>query len=324
MNGVSGLKQMLACDVGTLNAVLPAVPTGAVAMGFSFDRSLEIKDHKTAKAYPNIQLRNMKKFSAQGESTQPTLFMLKKSFDFLNGNADLQAVTPKQNASANSEDVAAFVGNYLMGLMFELTIAHDKRTMKWMWERAMEYENYQTFIDTFDSTAIVTVAGVTDTDIEGKNYSYRRSPKFLAIEAPSGVSIALNNYDRIERKITIKSKELLKNEYEQSIVDKFTIEIEIVGTGMQVADLVTLAAKAETPSVLIKEGNAGSYFDQLVIPAYKLGITDEHKIGDDVRESRIKLAGDISLFDKTFTYGTGNGGAADDTTGVTGGTLTIS
>jgi len=320
MDGIVGLQQILACDVGTLNTT----PVGAVAMGFSKGRELNITDFRTDKAWPNIQLRNMKNFAGQGESSQPTMLMLKKAFDLLNGGADLQVVTPKQNANANSEDVAAFIGNYLMGLMFELTIAHDKRTMKWMWERAMEYENYQTFIDTFDSATIVSVTGVTDTDIEGKNYSYRRSPKLIAIEAPSGTSIALNNYNRVERKITIKSKELLKNEYNQSVVNFFTMIIEIVGTGMQVADLVTLAAKAETPSVLIKEGNAGSYFDQIVIPAYKLGIGDEFKIGDDKRESRIKLEGDISIFNKAFTYGTGNGGAVDDTTGVTGGTLTIS
>lgn len=320
MNGVAGLQQILACDVGTLNTT----PTGAVAMGFSKGRELNITDFRTDKAYPNIPLRNMKNFAVQGESFQPTMFMLKKSIDFLNGGADLQVVTPKQNANANSEDVAAFVGNYLMGLMFELTIAHDKRTMKWMWERAMEYENYQTFIDTFDSASAVSVTGVTDTDIEGKNAEYRRSPKLLAIEAPSGTSIALANYNRLERKVTIKSKELTKNEYNQSVVNFLSIIIEIVGTGMQVADLVTLAAKAETPSVMIQEGNVGAFYDKFVIPAYKLGIGDEFKIGDDKRESRIKLEGDIPIYNLSFAYGASNGGDVGDTTGVKGGTLTVS
>ncbi len=320
MDGIVGLQQILACDVGTLNTT----PAGAVAMGFGMGRELNITDFRTDKAWPNIPMRNMKNFAVQGESKQPTMLMLKKSIDFLNGGADLQVVSPKQSASANSEDVAAFVGNYLMGLMFELTIAHDKRTMKWMWERAMEYENYQTFIDTFDSTTIVSVPGITDTDVEGKNYDYRRSPKLLAIEAPSGTSIVLPNYGRLERKVTIKSKELMKNEYNQSIVNMLSIMIEIVGTGKQVADLVTLAAKAETPSVMIQEGNIGAFYDKFVIPAYKLGITDEFKIGDDKRESRIKLEGDVPIYNLAFTYGAANGGDVSDTTGVKGGTLTVS
>lgn len=319
MDGIVGLQQIAACDVGTLNTT----PTGAIAMGFAKGKQMKITDFRTDKAWPNITMRNMKNFAVEGESFQPTMFMLKKSFDFLNGGADLQVVTPKQSASSGSEDVAAFVGDYLMGLGFEYTIAHDKRTMKWMWERALEYEKYQTFIDTFDSASIAALTGVTDDDIEGKNYTFRRTPKLLAIEAPSGTSIALNNYQRLERKITFKSKGT-KNDSNQDVVNFYTVTIEIVGTGMQVADLVTLAGKAETPSVLIQEGNTGAYFDKFVIPAFKLGIGDEFTIGDDKRESRIKLEGDLSIYQHAFTYGTSNGGAVSDTTGTTGGTMTIS
>ncbi|MBX3008613.1 MAG: hypothetical protein KF816_11390 [Melioribacteraceae bacterium] len=319
MDGIVGLQQILACDVGTLSGT----PAGAIAMGFAKGKQLKITDFRTDKAWPNIPMRNMKNFAVEGESFQPTMFMLKKTFDFLNGGADLQVVTPKQSASSGSEDVAAFVGNYLMGLDFEYTIAHDKRTMKWMWERAMEYENYQAFIDTFDSAAIVSISGVTDTDIEGKNYTYRRFPKLLALEAPQGTSIVLNNYQRLERKVVFKSKGT-KNDMNQGVVNYYTVTIEIVGTGMQVADLVTLAGKAETPSVLIQEGNTGAYYDKIVIPAFKLGIGDEFTIGDDKRESRIKLEGDLSIYQHAFTFGTSNGGAVSDTTGTTGGTMTIS
>lgn len=319
MDGIVGLQQIVACDAGTLLTT----PTGAVAMGFGKGRELKVTDFRTDKAWPNIPTRNMKNLAVQGESFQPTMFMLKKTFDFLNGGCDLQVMSPKQSASSGSEDVAQFVGNYLMGLGFEFTIAHDKRTMKWMFERALEYTAYQTFIDLWDSAAAVSLTGVTDTDVEGKNYDYRRWPKLLAIEAPSGASIALADYQRLERKVVLKSKGF-KNEQNQDVVNYYTATIEIVGTGQQVADLVTLAGKAETPSVLIKEGNAGAYFDQLVIPAFKLGITDEFTIGDDKRESRIKLEGDLSIYQHAFTYGTGNGGAVGDTTGVTGGTMTIS
>lgn len=315
---VPGLSQILACDVGTL----ATTPTGAVAVGFAKGKELKITDFRTDKAWPNIPVRNMKNFAVQGESFQPTMFMLKKSFDFLNGNCDLQIITPKQTVTASSEDVAKFIGNYLMGFNFELTLAHDKRTMKWMFERAMEFENYLTFVDTFDSETPVSVTGVSDTDIEGKNYNYYRTPKLLAIEAPDGASIALANYQRMERRVVIKGK-AVKNEYNQDVVNFVTVEIEIVGTGTQVADLVTLAGKAMTPSVLIKEGNSGAYFDQINIPAFRLGIGDEFMIGDDKRESRIKLEGDIPIPYRTFEYGSAKGGAAEDTTGTTGGTLTL-
>lgn len=316
---VPGIQQILGCDVGTLLTT----PTGAVAMGFAKGKELKITDFRTDKAWPNIPTRNMKNIAVQGESFQPTMFMVKKTFDFLNGGGDFQVITPKQSASTGSEDVIQFVGNYLSGFGFELTIAHDKRTLKWMLERALEYSAYQTFIDLWDSAAAVQVTGVTDSDVEGKNYSYRRWPKLLALEAPSGASIALADYKRLERKVVIKSKGI-KNDSNQDVVNFYTVTIEIVGTGQHVADLVTLAGKAETPSVLIKEGNAGAYFDQISIPAFKLGIGDEFAIGDEKRESRIKLEGDLSIYQHAFTYGTGNGGAADDTTGVTGGTMTIS
>lgn len=315
---IPGLSQILACDVGTL----ATAPTGGVAMGFAKGKELKITDFRTDKAWPNIPVRNMKNFAVQGESFQPTILMLKKSFDFLNGGCDLQIITPKQSVSASSEDVGKFIGNYLMGLGFELTIAHDKRTMKWMFERAMEFENYLTFIDTFDSETPVSVTGVSDTDIEGKNYGYYRTPKLIAIEAPGGVTIALNNYKRMERRVVIKTK-ATKNEYNQDVVNFVTVEIEIVGTGTQIADLVTLAGKAMTPAVLIKEGNTGANFDQINIPAFRLGIGDEFTIGDDKRESRIKLEGDIPIPYRTFEYGSSKGGAAEDTTGTTGGTLTL-
>lgn len=320
VKGVVGIKQILACDVGTLSG---GSPTGAVAIGFGKGKQLKISDHKTEKAWPNITMHNMKNFALEGESFQPTLFAVKKSLDFLNGGCDVQMVTPNQTMSSGSDDVAKFIGNYLMGLMFEWTIAHDKRTLKWMFERAMEYENYQTFIDTWDSETAVSVTGVTDVDIEGKNYLYRRSPKYLAIESPVGDSLSLSNYERIERKVVLKSKETQKNDLNQSIVDLATISIELVGRGKQVADLVTLAGKAETPSVLIKEGNAGSLFDAISIPAFKVGIGDEFTIGDDKRESRIKLEGDIPITDISFLYGTDNGGGSTDTTGLTGGTIKL-
>jgi len=317
MIGIAGLPQILACEAGTL----ATTHLGAVAMGFSKGRELKITDFRNDTAWPNIKLRNMKNFAVQGESMQPTMFMLDKTFSFLNGGADLQVISSKQSVTTGSEDVAKFVGNYLMGLGFEYTIAHDKRTMKWMWERAMEFENYQTFIDTFDSETPVEVEGVTD-DIEGKNYNYYRTPKFIALEAPSGASLSLSNYERMERKVVIKSK-AAKNEYNQDVVQFVTVTIEIAGAGAQIADLVTLAAKAMTPSVLIKEGNAGSFYDQINIPAFKLGIGDDFAIGDDKRESRIKLEGDIAIPYRSFEYGATKGGDAEDTTGLKGGTLTL-
>lgn len=320
VKGVVGIKQILACDVGTLSG---GSPNGAVALGFAKGKELKISDHKTDKAWPNIPLRNMKNLAVQGESFQPTIYAIKKTLDFLNGGCDTQIVTPNQTMDSGSDDVAKFIGNYLLGLMFEWIIANDKRSLKWMFERAMEYENYQTFIDTWDSETAVSVTGVTDTDIEGKNYSYRRSPKYLAIESPVGESLFLNNYERIERKIVLKSKETQKNDNNQSIVDFVTISIELAGRGKQVADLVTLAGKAETPSVLIKEGNAGSLYDAISIPAFKVGITDEFTIGDDKRESRIKLEGDIPITEIGFAYGTANGGNSTDTTGLTGGKITL-
>ncbi|NJD22626.1 MAG: hypothetical protein FIA82_08160 [Melioribacter sp.] len=318
MDGIVGLQQILACDAGTLLTT----PAGAVAMGFGKDKAFEETDFEPQTVYGNIKLVDFKKLLVSGLSSQPTMFMLKKSFDFLNGGGDLQVVTPKQNASTNSEDVMQFVGDYLLGLDFELSISQDVRTMKWIWERILEKAAALTFKDTWDSASIVSVAGVTDTDIEGKNYSYRRAPKMLAMEAPQGTSIALVDYQRLERKLTIKTKPI-KNDQKQSLTNLYTVTLEIAGTGQQVADLVTLAGKAETPSVLIKEGNAGAYYDKFVIPAYKLGIGNEFKIGDDKRESRIKLEGDINIFAHSFAYGTNNGGAADDTTGITGGTMTI-
>jgi len=319
MDGIVGLQQILACDAGTLLTT----PTGAVAMGFGKDKIFEETDHQPQKVSGNISLVDFKKLMVSGLSHQPTMFMLKKSFDFLNGGADVQVITPKQTAASASEDVMQFVGSYLLGLDFEFVISHEARTIKWMWERILEKAAALTFKDTWDSATAVSVAGVTDTDIEGKNYSYRRSPKLIAMEAPSGASIALTDYQRLERKLTIKSSKAIKNDQQQSIVNFYTVTLEIAGTGMQVADLITLAGKAETPSVLIKEGNAGAYYDKFVFPAFKLGIGNDFKIGDDKRESRIKLEGDISIFAHSFAYGTNNGGAADDSTGITGGTMTI-
>jgi hypothetical protein len=79
MIGIAGLPQILACEAGTL----ATTHLGAVAMGFSKGRELKITDFRNDTAWPNIKLRNMKNFAVQGESMQPTMSCLDKTFSFL-------------------------------------------------------------------------------------------------------------------------------------------------------------------------------------------------------------------------------------------------
>jgi hypothetical protein len=308
----SALKQIGFCNVGTL-ATTPGDP---LLIGFRKGASLEITPHKDIKDHLNKSFRNMINFKAEAESLQPSMRLISKMHAWVNQLADIQIMTNPQSSSADSEDVVKFVGDYLAGIDWELNISHEMRSLKVTSEAAFEYTAAQTFIDTFDSAAPVSLGTG-----EGGDLSLYRAPSFLACEYPTGTALFAKG-DITDRKLTIKTKGK-KTTNNQSIVDYLSILLELTARDAGVAKMITEMTKAMSGAILLKELNTGAFYDAFAFAANVLNVRDELRIGDDDRTLKVILEGDVPIWDIDFTFGAAYGGDAGDTTGLKGGTITI-
>lgn len=311
----AGLKQIVACDAGTLSAS----PTNPTAIGLRNAAMMEISNFKQVEDYKSRPLRNMKNFKIEAESLQPTILMLKNMISFLNLGCDLQVITRPQS-SGGSGDVYKFSGNDKPGLDLEYMVSADKRSLKAIWEIAMEYARAQTLIDGADNATPVSFSGITG---EGENFSNYRAPYFLAFESPAASAI-FSKGDIKERSYSIKTKNR-KSIYNASIVDYLTFEFKIVAYDSSVAKQVEIMAKDQAPGVLVKEQNNadGSLYDAFDFAAGVLALNEIHTNQDDDRNLDITLSADVHIYDITWALGATNGGAVSPGDGSEGGTMKI-
>ena len=310
----AGIIQIAMCDLGTL-ATTPANP---ILLGIGGEKSLIISPHKQIDLFPDKKGRNMENHKAEGLSNQASMLVLSSLINFLNFNADVQIITTKQSADANSEDVLQYVGNNVFGLDFEYEVGADKRGVKITLERAFEYLVSKTLIDAADSNTAKAFTGITD--VGGRDFSKYRPPYFLAAESPAGTAL-FNPMSINSRKLTIKTKNS-KNIYNASIVDMLQFNLEIVATEASIAKFITEMNKAEGSKFLWKEGNGGTNYDGFDFNTNVLTQSDEKTISDKERIIKATFSGSEWISNISWDLEVSGGGAAAGD-GSVGGTMKI-
>jgi hypothetical protein len=320
-----GIQQLVLLDAGTL----ATTPAGAISVGLRNAVPVKRSAYKPVKDYLNRSFRNKVNFNIQAESLQPSPYVLSKLIGWLNGNVDVQAITRKQSASADSEDVWKFISQTVgsvtrdmkLGLDFEYLLTGDKRSVKLTLEAAFEYEVAKAFIDLADSASAVSLSGITG---RGEDATKYKAPFFLAFESPAATSI-LTRDEIVERTYSFKTKNTKSDEDNRSLVDYLSCEITLKFRNASVANQVAVMAKDNLPSLLIKESNGGAYYDAYSFGAGSLSLEDEYDDSDEDRSLTLKFMGDVHVYDISFAFGDTNGGSAADTTGSlgTGGTVSF-
>jgi len=310
----AGLKQIVMCDKGTLDAVSPNVPVDPIALGIRKDAVLTINHYKQVEDYRKRKFRNYLNFKLEGETLQPTVFLFKKLIGWLNGNVDLQVVT--QNQSTSAKDVFKFNAGKELGIDFDWTYNQEGRSCKITFERAFPYEDAVIFIDAADSTTAVTFTNITD---DGTDLTLYRGSSPDKFEKPASISLGGTNLITV-RSLNIKT-ENKKSIDNMSLIDNLMITLEMTGREAAIADFVTRLNKQQLESVVFQEKNSGSYYDKFDFNSLVLSQTDEFVINDEERTLKIVLEGRVPIYAVTFLYGTANGGDAADTKGTTGGTI---
>lgn len=311
----AGLKQIVACDYGTL----ATTPVNPIAMGIRQAAAMKRSHYKPLKDYLEGQWRNMMNFNIQAESMQATMHMLKKMIDWLNGNVDLQVITVPQ-AVGGAGDCYKFNAGNNMGLDFEVMFNSDKRTIKPTFEIALPWETGKTLVDGADSDTPVTFAEITHP--RGEDEALLRRPFFLAFEAPKATSILTRN-ELVSRSYSIKTKGKKSDENNLSIVDYLTFEITLKFRNASVAEQVAILAKDQSPSLYIKEGNDGAFYDAWDFNSGVLTLNDEYDDADDDRAITLKFQRNVFLYDIAFQFGATYGGDVSDTIGEKGGTMRV-
>jgi len=304
---------------GTLTATF-AGPVNGMAMGIRAGANLKRNAYKPIKDYLNRSWRNKINFKVEAETFQPTMLMLNNMIRWLNGNVDTQVQTNLQASVDTYGDVYLFdvENSRNLGLDFEVLYNADKRSIKAILEGAITYTDAQTLINAADATTPKTFAGITG---PGESEVYLRRPAFVALEAPKATGIVLRD-EIVERSYSIKTKGKKSVETNMSIVDYLTFEIMMKFRNASVAAQVITMAKDNAPSLYIKELNNGAYYDAWDFAACVLTLDDEVEVNDEDRFQTVKFAGDVFLYDISFTYGAAYGGTAGDL-GTLGGTMII-
>jgi len=316
MKSIAGLKQIGLCNAGTL----ATAPVNALALGYRGNTPLKITPFKNQTDYLDRSLRNKTNFNVSGESFQGTMEMLSKMFGWINLNADIQIITNKQNASANSEDVFKFTGNNKLGIGFEYLINDDKRSLTPTFEGALEYDTAKTLIDAADSETAVDLGFATR---EGINKAYYHYPFMLTFQAPKTTDLFTKS-DILSRELKL-SIEGAKDGYNKLVAHYLKAELSITALEASISKVVEMLNKGITSSILWKEQNGAdpSIYDAFDFNEGVLNQTEEITIDDEQRIIMVKFAGKIPIYETEFLFGDGNGGVVDDNAGATGGTLKI-
>ncbi len=307
----AGLKQIVLCDKGTLSTT----PVDPIAFGARKEATLKISHFKQVEDYRKRKFRNYLNFNLEGETLQPTLFLFKKLISWVNGNVDAQIITQKQNSS--NKDVFKFSNGKEFGIDFELIYDIDGRRCKITLERALDYEDAVTFIDSADNTTEITFAGITD---DGTDLTLYRPARLDKFEKPSSISLG----DPLlisTRALSIKTESKKSEETNISFVDNLMITITMTGREASITDFVTRLNKNMLDNVIVQFINTDTYYDKFDFNSNVLSQTDEFVINDEERTLGITLEGRIPIYSLQFLFGSGNGGSTSDTQGITGGTV---
>jgi hypothetical protein len=307
-----GFSQIVLMDKGTLDTS----PTNPIAFGITRNSELIVSPiafKSTKIEHKDWEISNFDNFALKGESIQPSIFMFKKLLDWVNGNCDAQIVSKKQGSAATSTDVFLFDDGRELGIDFRFIVSDEVRYCGIDLERAFPKGVFDTII----------AAALTDTAIvisEGDDFDKVRTPYPLTTDSPSATAL-FTTYTK--RMLTIESKMKRKDINNISLIDDFKITLEIEGEEASIAQFIAQRAKGLSSDVVFTEGNAGAYFDKWVFNDNVLVQNSIYTINEKERIMNVKYVGTVPKEAFAFGYGTSNGGAANDSTGTTGGTVTV-
>ena len=315
MISTPGIKSVLLCTAGTL----ATTPTNPVYIGIGDKSKLAFAPYKETKDSKNRTLRNMMSAQLDVESLQPTLKMFNSLLTLMNLNADVQVITDKQSAVADSEDVFKFnSASFKLGYGFELYAGKDKRSLKVNFKGAAPHSTVKALIDSADTEVAKTLVGITHPG--GEDWTLQRGSNLLIPESPITTSLfALGEEDDCKLSIKAKTEE---NANGQLIVIGFNCRLEIITRDASIDNIVAQMNKAENSSVLVKMMNSDTTYDAFDFNAGVLSSPHSPEISDDKRNISMVFEGDIRPYDVTLETGADNGGADADE-GLNGGTLKI-
>ncbi len=316
MYSIPGIKQIGRCNLGTL----ATVPAGVYLAGIRDKATMTFKSYKTTKDVKGRPTRNMLQANLEFESLQPTMKDLKSLFDHINLNCDIQMMTEKQNASADSEDVYKFnASSFLLGLGFEHLITMERRSLKQTYKGAADYAVVKTLIDGAD-TAIAAALGAGQ--IGGEDWSLQRRIIIEALQSPSAVdllSIAGGELD--DFKLSMKAN-TVENALGQILIDWIAFQIDITINNASVDKAVAQLAKDQGAALLLKLTNDTGFYDAFDFNTGAL-TCDFTKSIEEKRQLVLSYQGQIRPYECSFLFGAGNGGDVGDTVGLKGGTLKV-
>lgn len=312
---IAGLKQIALCNGGTLLTT----PAGVAALGIVSSEGLTVEPFKEIEDLKSRKFPNKDNFKIDGESLQPTPYLIKALFDNLNQNGDVQILTQKQSAGSDPEVYHFRKGVDSIGIDFEYESTAEKRILKATFERALSRAAAQQKIDQSDSLSAVDLSSELG-NISGEDFSQFNAPGIIAIEAPQATSLFNpDNYVEYKFNIKTKGKKTIDN---ASKVRALEISLELTADEADVSKLVELYSKQIGPSVLFKEQNGAGLYTAFDIAAGVLTMSPSYSIDHEKREAKVLFMGDVPLFDVEFQFGATFGGDASDN-GKKGGTIKI-
>jgi hypothetical protein len=302
-----GIKQLVSCNAGTL----ATTPAGILCMsGIRNNGTFKRTAYKPIKDVLNGSWRNKENFRIEIETLQSTMYALDTTLDFLNLGCDTQLIDYDGNCYK-------FTGDSALGLEFEYLIDGDKRVLKHIYEAAFPYADAKALIDAADSATPIAFSGITG---RGEDQTKMRAPSFISFEFPK-TTVVLTRRELGKRSYSFKSKSKKSEEDNTSQVDYISCEINLSFRNASVAEQILMMAKDNAPSLYIKEGNAGSFYDAFDFASGILTLDDEFEDSDEESNINLKFTRDIHKSDITFEYGAAKGGDAGDTSGLKGGTM---
>jgi hypothetical protein len=306
-----GIFRLLLCQAGTLLTT----PVGLVCIGSrDDDAAFTIDPFKTTTTRGRSN-RNKENYKIVATTKQIRVRDLEWLISFIKAGFDCQFVGEPENGVASGGIFNWVSATNPMGLDFVYRISDGVRNCQITLERADNYEVSKAFLDASDAGATLTPAITANTisggNERGENLTTYEAPFFAAVESPAGTALFDKN-NIISRTFELSTLSN-KNEFNISRVYRLAVKQEITLDTVRIADWVAMKNKALSPAITIKEymGN-GTNFEQFVFGANVLSLITNNKKGEKEGYQKLTIAGEITLNQLTFGYGTANGGAADN------------
>jgi hypothetical protein len=309
----AGIKRIALCDLNGL----AGTPGHVEFFGLGGEKAVDFKPFKQTDIFPEMKGRNMEEHIITGESEQASMRMIKNMIGYLNFNCDTEVVTAKQSAAANSEDVFKYAGDDCLGLMFKYESTREKQRLTPTLNRAFEYDYSKSLKDAAQTATPVTFAGISD--FGGKDFSLRSAPNTLSVK--SGSTELFTQMGIRSRSLKLETIDSSKNQFNMPEVDLLKVTIELIANEASISKIVAVMGYNNSSVIKWRETTSGLLYKEFDFNVGTLTQSEEEPLHDKDRSMKLVYEGGIWIYDHTFEFGTGKGGAADDTTGITGGTM---